>query len=334
LEVFARAAWLDRISPYRSVGNFHYQFEIKWFRLQDYVEQNGGVDIIILGSSLVNTGIDPDVMVQTYYEQTGFWPRIFNFGVEGMTIAPGSAIARLLEEEYHPALLVYVTDMRDYVPANGLYHETLFLDDPWVRYKLGDFNLLGWLDDHSAALQHYLPYRDWMRADYPDTISLHMKRYHDTSASGYEPDQEIGVNISALPDPSDPNETAYFELLGNYQIASSRLENLRSILDFKQSEGTSIWIVEMPVYPTFYAYVGGEEVHQRFQQEISAFGEANSGSFLPAAACVNAIPLEGRSSRWHLNYIGAPYFSECLGEQLALLVSQGDVDFGTVAGPR
>jgi hypothetical protein len=334
LEIFARTAWLDKVSPYRSVGNFHYQFELKWFRLQDYVEQNGGVDIIIVGSSLVNTGIDPDVMAQTYYEQTGSRPRIFNFGVEGMTIAPNSAIAGLLVEKYHPAMLVYVTDMRDYVAANGLYYEGLFLSDPWVRYKLGGFNFLGWLDDHSAALQHYLPYRDWMRSDYPDTISLYIKRYHDTTASGYEPDQLIGENVDSLPNPSDPNEIAYFKLLGNYRIAGSRLENLHSILAFKQSEGTSIWIVEMPVSPTFYAYVGGEEVHQQFQQEISSFVEANGGSFLPAETCLGAIPLEGRSNRWHLNYIGAPCFSECLGEQLVILMPQGNADFATVAGPR
>ena len=83
--------------------------------MQDYVKQHGDVDIIILGSSLVNTGIDPDVVAQTYFEQTGVHPRIFNFGVEGLTIAPNSINARILTNKYHPALLIYVTGMRDYV---------------------------------------------------------------------------------------------------------------------------------------------------------------------------------------------------------------------------
>ncbi len=327
MELITRASWFGQMSPYRSVGNYHYQFEIKWFRLQDYVKQNGGVDVIVLGSSLANTSIDPDIVSQTFYEQTGVHPRIFNFGVEGMTVAPNSVIASLLVERYHPALLIYVTEMRDYIAGNGLDYETRFLSDPWLRYQRGDFTLFGWLVDHSAALQHYLPYRNWMRSDYSETMALYIKRYQDTSASGYEPDSMVGVNVDVSPNPADPEEAQYFKAYGNYQIDASRLDNLKSILDFDQDQGTTVLVVEMPVHPTFYTYVGGEEVHKQFQQTISSFITSNGGSFLPAEACINTIPLDGRANRWHLNYLGAPVFSECLGERLVVLAGQQDTDF-------
>ena len=82
MELIAQTSWVQRVIPYRSVGNFHYQFEIKWFKLDRFVKQNRGVDVIILGSSLVNTGIDPDVMAQVFYERTRRRIRIFNFGIE------------------------------------------------------------------------------------------------------------------------------------------------------------------------------------------------------------------------------------------------------------
>ena len=326
LELAARTPLLEEVSPYRSVDNYHYQFEIKWFRLQDFVKQNGGVDIIILGSSLVNTGIDPDIVAQTYYEQTGVHPRIFNFGVEGMTVAPNAVIAKLLVERYHPALLIYVTEMRDYIAGNGLDYETRFLGDSWLRYQRGDFTFLGWLFDHSAALQHYLPYRNWMRSDYSDTMALYIKRYHDTSASGYEPDSATGINIDATPDPNNPADAIYFKAYGNYQIAPSRLANMQDILDFSRNKGTSVLVVEMPVHPTFYVYVGGEGVHQQFQQTIASLVTSNGGSFIPAETCID-IPLNGRSSRWHLNYLGAPVFSKCLGTQLVTLAIQQNSGF-------
>jgi len=329
MELVARTSWFGQVSPYRSVGNYHYQFEIKWFRLQDYVKQNGGVDIIVLGSSLVNTSIDPDIVSQTYHEQTGVSPRIFNFGVEGMTVAPNSVIASLLVERYHPALLIYTTEMRDYITGNGLDYEMRFLSDPWFRYQRGDFSLFGWLVDHSAVLQHYLPYRNWMRSDYSETMALYIKRYQDTSASGYEPDSMIGVNVDVPPDPNDSEEAQYFNAYGNYQIATSRLDNLKSILDFNQNQGTTVLVVEMPVHQTFYAYVGGEEVHIQFQQTISSLIAANGGTFLPAEACINTIPLSGRSNRWHLNYLGTPVFSKCLGEQLVVLADQQNIDFNS-----
>jgi hypothetical protein len=334
LELLARTPWFEKVSPYRSVDNFDYQFETKWFRLQDYVKSHGGVDIIVLGSSLVNTGVDPDIVAQTYYQQTGVHPRIFNFGVEGMTIAPNSVIDRLLEQRYHPAMLIYVTEMRDYIAGNGLEYETPFLNDPWMQFQTGNFNLFGWLVDHSSALQHYLPFRNWARSDFPQTIAFYIKRYHDTSASGYEPDIGIGVNINIPPNPDDPAEAQNFKDYGNYQIAPSRLNNLKSILDSSKNQGTAVWVVEMPVHPTFYVYVGGESIHKQFQQTISSAVTTDGGSFLPAATCLSSIPLNGRSNRWHLNYIGAPYFSSCLGNQLAILVNQDHINPITTGAPR
>jgi hypothetical protein len=322
LELVARMPWLEKVSPYRSVGNFDYQFEIKWFRLQDYVKQQGGVDIIVLGSSLVNTGVNPDILAQEYYQQTDIHPRIFNFGVEGMTISPNSVIAKLLVERYHPALLIYVTEMRDYIAGNGLEYETPFLADPWLRNQIGNFNLVGWLAENSAAMQHYLPYRNWVRSDFAQTMAFYIKRYHDTSASGYEPDSQIGVNVDVPPNPNDPAEAQNFKDYGNYQIAAARLDDLKSVLDLSQKQGTAVLVVEMPVDPTFYVYVGGEAVHKQFQQTISSFVTTNGGFFLPSEACINTIPLKGRSNRWHLNYIGAPYFSTCLGDQLAIFTGQ------------
>lgn len=334
LELLARTPWLENASPYRSVGNFDYQFEIKWFRLQDYVKSHGGVDIIILGSSLVNTGLDPDIVAKTYYQQTGVNARIFNFGVEGMTVAPNALIARLLVERYHPALLIYVTEMRDYIAGLGLEYETPFLNDPWLRYQVGHFTLFGWLAEHSSALQHYLPYRNWVRADYSDTMAFYIKRYQETSASGYEPDSMIGVNVDIPPNPNDPAEVQNFKDYGNYQIAAGRLEALKNILDFSQNQGTSVLVAEMPVYPTFYVYVGGEKVHQQFQQTISSLVTINGGSFIPAETCFSTIPLNGRSNRWHLNFIGAPYFSACLGDQLAIFENQHYLNLGTTGAPR
>jgi hypothetical protein len=325
-EFITPTPWVEKVFPYRSVGNYDYQFEIKWFRLQDYVKQNGGVDVIVLGSSLVNTGIDPDVMAETYFEQTGVKLRIFNFGVEGLTVAPNSVTAAILMERYHPALLVYVTEMREFMAGSGLKYETPFLAGSWLRYERGDFNINGWLIAHSAGLQHYLPYRNWMRADFLNTQPTFVNRSRDTTASGYEHDNKIGQNIDAIPDPNNPDDAENFAAYQNFQTDPRRLNNLKSILDLRQNGGTTILVVEMPVHPTFYVFVGGEAVHKQFQQTLSSFVKANDGLFLPAETC-NDIPLEGRSNRWHLNYIGAPIFSKCLGQQLSILANEQNTDF-------
>jgi hypothetical protein len=325
-ELLSRSTWADKYLHTRSFGYYHYQFEIKWFRLQDYVKQNGGVDVIILGSSLVNTGIDPDVMAESFFEQTGVKLRIFNFGVEGFTVAPNSVIAKILEKYFHPSLFIYVTEMREYVPDSGLVAEKHFLADPWVQYESGRFNLTGWVIDHSSALEYYLPYRNWVRADFLDTQPNYLERRKDTTANGYEQDNKIGQNVDAIPDPNNPQDAEDFAAYHNFQIDPTRLINLQSILALQQRGGPKILIVEMPVHPTFYTFVGGEQVHRSFQETLRAFVETNGGSFLPAESCID-IPLNGRSNRWHLNYLGAPFFSNCLGRQLSILARQQNTDF-------
>jgi hypothetical protein len=330
LELAARTPWAQKAIPYRSFGIFHYQFEIKWFRLQQFVEQNGGVDVIVLGSSLVNTGVDPEVMAQAYYEQTGSRLRIFNFGVEGLTIDPNSVVAKILVDKYHPALLLYVTEMRDFIAGLGLEYQARFLSDPWMKYQQGKINLLGWLLDHSMALQTYLPYRNWMRADFPETIHLYRYRSLNTSTSGYEAENQVGENIDIPPTPSSPEEVSNFKEYSNYKIAPSRLENLESILSLDKIGGTKVLVVEMPVHPTFYVYVGGEAVHKQFQQTISSAVLNAGGYFIPAESCSD-IPLAGRANRWHLNKLGAPFFSTCLAKELVNLAAEQKTDFISAA---
>jgi hypothetical protein len=326
VEFAARTLWAQKTFTYRSVGNFDYQFEIKWFRLPEYVKQNGGVDVIILGSSLVNNGIDPDVMAQEYYEQTGISLRIFNFGLEGLSINPNSVMAKILVDQYHPALLIYVTEMRDYNAGVGLEKEQSFMADPWIQYKQGKINPTGWLIDHSLALQYFLPYKNWTRVDFPQTIHLFRYRSLKTSASGYEVENVIASNIDIPPDPNNPDEKINFETFGNYKIAPSRLQNLESILSLGKKGDTKVLIVEMPVHPTFYVYVGGEAVHKQFQQALSSFVLKEGAYFIPAESCSD-IPLAGRANRWHLNKLGAPIFSTCLGKQIAILANEQNMDF-------
>ena len=136
VEGAARIPWVARRLSTPSLGNYHYQFEIKWFALQRYVEAHDGVDILFMGSSLVNSGIEPEQVNQTFTAATGQPElRIFNFGVEGLTIEPNSVLAGLLVETYHPKVIVFGTEIRDYAANNGVEVAEKFLSDPWIQYR-------------------------------------------------------------------------------------------------------------------------------------------------------------------------------------------------------
>lgn len=311
LEGLFRFTSLDRILSLRSVGVYHAQFEIKWFELKDYVRENGGVDVILMGNSMVNTGIDPAVLSAEYSSLTGEDLRIFNFGVEGLTVAPNSVIAKRLVERYHPGTILFVTEMRDYAVNNGLEIEQTLLDNEWFTSD----SVTTWLKNNSTVLQHLLPYRNWSRADFLDNFLMSMRRFNDTTTQGYEPDSHTGVDIDIPPDPSDPEEKEDFILFADYAVDPDRLKALGDILSLEE-EGMTVIVTEMPVHPNYFVYFGGEQAHAPYLDQLVPFITSRGGSFLPAIAW-QLIPLEDRVDHHHLNYKGATRFSKLLAEELA-----------------
>lgn len=314
-EGICRTGWVDNALPLRSVGNYHTQFETKWFKLEDYVRVNGGVDVILLGNSMVNTGVDPEVVAAKYKELTGQDVRIFNFGVEGLTIAPMSDLAQILVEKYHPRVIILYTEMRDYIAGNGDDVTRKFLANAFIQQQLGNPSIEGYLESNSAALQRLLPFRYASRADFLDTYILDARRFSETTAQGYEADRQTGENIDTLPNPADPNDAKTFALFKNYTMDPGRIADLESILAYKQ-QGTVVIVTELPTYPTYYAFLENASDQQKYQVDLQQIVEANGGYLLPTVSS-DLIPLADRVDNHHLNFKGAPIYSALLGGQLA-----------------
>ena len=314
---------LDRVFNWRSLGTYHGQFEIKWFELKDYARANGGVDVLLLGNSMVNTGIDPDVLTAEYETLSGERLRVFNFGVEGLTVAPNSVIARVLAARYHPGTIIFFTEMRDYAANNGLEVERQLLTDEWMTARQGGRETVrAWLIENSSVLQHLLFFRNWSRADFLDASLMQARRFADTTPSGYEPDANVGENIDIPPDPADPEEQEDVMLFSDFSIDADRLENLKSILELREG-GTLVIITEMPVHPNYFTYFGGEGAHDEYLEKLVPFIKENGGVYLPPPAW-QRIPLFSRVDHHHLNVIGAILHSRMLAQNLAdLCLNQG-----------
>jgi hypothetical protein len=314
LEGAARTKSIQKILPRKSYGNFHAQFEIKWQKLEAFARENGGVDVILLGSSMVNTGIDPAIF-SAEISDSGTPLRVFNFGVEGLTVVPMADLSRLLVDTYHPSTIIYFTELRDYLAGNGDDAAQTFLANDWLHYKLGQNDALGWTVDHSAALQRLLPLRNWARADFLDTYLNDLRRLENTHPNGYEPEIQKSEFTGTPPDPNNPDDKKLFEAYSNYKIDPQRLESLRQILLLRE-KGTYIVVTEFPAYPGFYTYFGGLQVHTDYLARVSAYVKEQGGMFVPPVD-PDLIPLDGRSDDHHLNQDGARLYSALLGQQFA-----------------
>lgn len=325
-EGVVRLGWMDRALPMRSVGNYHTEFETKWFKLQDYVEENGGVDVILLGNSMVNTGIDPSVLVTRYKSLTGEDLRVFNFGIEGLTVAPLSSLAQVLVDTYHPKTIILFTEMRDYIAGNGDETAEEFLSNAWIQQQLGNPSLEGYMETHSTGLQRLLPFRYWANADFLDTYILDARRLSETTSQGYEAARESKVDITLEPDPDNPKEELNFALFKDFSMDPGRVADLEKILSFNE-QCTEIIVTQMPVYPTYYAYLENDSDKTAYETELVRIVSRNGGYYLAPVDYLD-IRDSGYNDNHHLNYIGAPIYSELLAEQLASLCTERGMCLG------
>jgi hypothetical protein len=280
--------------------------------------------VILLGSSLVNSGLDPDAINQSWSQQSGEEPlRIFNFGVEGMTIQPNSAVADMLIETYQPQVLIFGTEIRDYAANNGVEVAENFLADPWVQYQQGQFSLRGWLAEHSAAYRVFLTYRNWMTWTFAENRSITITRTAKLTEAGYDVENNTTDIAQTPPDPADPEDAAAFETFGGFEMSPERIEILKTLLSFDQQTDTQIILLELPVSPTFYGYFErGLAERDHFVEVVSGIAKENGVHFFEAIP-EDDLPPDSRSDRVHLNAAGANYYSQVVGGWLADLQAQG-----------
>jgi hypothetical protein len=83
------------------------------------------IDCVFVGSSMVNRGIDIEVFEKVFNQQTGESITCFNLGLGGTSASEAAALAEIVIDTYHPALLVVLA----LIPP-------IWLD--WVQYRRDD----------------------------------------------------------------------------------------------------------------------------------------------------------------------------------------------------
>ncbi len=308
----------------RSLGSNQYQFEIKWYRLEEFVRERGGVDILIMGSSVANTGFIPEEITAALESEFGE-VRIFNFGVEGFTVNLTAQIIEKVIRTTRPKVILFSTEVRDYSDQVARGTSRRVLSSPWIQHIGGEESNEGWLADNSLFYNYFLGLRNWTQPDYGLQREKIITRSASAQPDGYEPDK--GVVYLTPPDPDEPGHQSMLELFENYEIAPERLASLEKILAVGEEYGVLIVTAEFPVAPEFYLFFGdGEADHQLFVQTVENTVTRYNSYFIPAIPAED-MPSRGHSDYTHINDIGAKVYSQYIGKALMKLFLQENINF-------
>lgn len=309
----------------RSVGSNQYQLEIKLYKLEEFIEIYGGVDILIMGSSITNTGFIPAEIKAAITQETGQDLRIFNFGVEGFTVNLNNQIIEYIILKYQPKLILLNSEIRDFSGKTAVGTTNRVMSSRWIQQIGGDENLSGWLAENSLTMQYYLGLRNWTRRDYLAQREKQLLRESKTTVDGYEAEKNAATLTP--PDPTNPEHQSVLETFGDFTIDECRLKAIESLLETGKKYGIPIIVVEFPTSPEFFLFFGkGENDHTLYVQTLQSTVESHQGIFLPSLPPEN-IPTNGRADYTHLNQRGAIIFSRYVGETIANILPSLGISF-------
>ncbi|MBN1562443.1 MAG: hypothetical protein JXA10_01290 [Anaerolineae bacterium] len=297
-EGLARLSWIEARIP-AAVGAPNPYFDTKVGELDTLIAQEGRIDCLFIGSSVVNSGIVPARFEKAYYEATGQAIRCYNFAIPGVTASGVAKLADLLVERYRPRVLIYGFTLRAFsaeMAQTGGAGQIFKAD--WTRYSTGDWNLHGWIIDHSLAYRRYLALRDWPEADFVNPVGKRDVRHY----RGFNP-FGAGAQFFA-PD-----------YLFDYEIAPEEWDALLRLLALNTQ--TQVMLVEMPLpEQTVAVFEGGPTHYARYLDEVAAAAAEHSIPYI-ATFGIDIVPDNGwAGDTHHMSATGALVFSAWLGEQM------------------
>lgn len=328
----AIAEWITRLESFQApltppkMGSRHYQLGHKLALLDAEVKRNGPIDCVMVGSSMVDVGFNPNSFQTGYHETAGRDIRCFNFGIDASSAVSTAALVKILVEDYHPRILIFGTDPRDYGIASDDRDPAVILNTSWVQYRQGDFSVEGWLLDHSYLFRYRQHLSRLMRFNFQGTLWSATQLNLPIQPTGFTPLSTISTYINNPPDPLDTSyEVTYYKnIYSSYHVLDENLAAMEAIMDYNRSK-TQVILVEMPVSDGLYYFFGnGESDYNRFIAPVSELANLHQVPFWRTEP-LDSIPDDGWSDYSHLNTKGAQIFSTWLGEQVGEAERRGSI---------
>jgi hypothetical protein len=319
LEGLARTAFAQSRLLTPSVSSDVDYMSVKLAALEQFVEENGPPDCLIVGSSMTAWGVDVQSLSTAYREVTGQPITCFNFALQAANAAEMSRWVEVLARKYHPWLVIYPNSAWDYNPVATAE----VLEPAWLDYQQGQFTVEGWLVDHSYAYRYYLTYAGWTRSDFSPKLAERAELETQLALrDGF--DAKTGVmDVSVIPDPHDyviGSHLAYF-----YEVSAEDFAGLQHMVNFLHGQGIELVLVEVPLPATFMVFFDkGQTDYEKYVEQVGGYAASQGVPFwwtLP----LDLIPDDGWYNYSHLNQDGAEVFSVWLGQRLGEAVLRGEI---------
>lgn len=300
-----RIKWVQGWLPAPSIGkeDSYPEIDIKLQRLNTLI-QSETVNCFLVGSSMVDAGIDPEILSLTLNDSGQNSYHCFNFGLSGAMVETTATIVDFLSKEYHPEMIILgispIEFDRTFTTTRNIGEAT------WIQYKLGNFSFEGWLVEHSYTYRYLLTFINMRQPIFKEDYMFWEQLL---TPNGFRSWTNQTLDSTGI------NEV----WLKDFELNPVDLIGLKKIAAF-QNQGIKIIIAEMPVHPEFLPYYieGGEKVYDShfIQPVLNTFSTQGIPFIRPQPSISSIVPENGWYNKNHLNAEGAKEFSIWLGGKI------------------
>lgn len=320
VEVVARTPFSRNRFPELSIGTSHRLFEIHLSRLDDLVAQEGARDCIILGSSQAYRGYDVEQFQAGYKAITGDDIACYNFGLGGLTPMTAGIVGPIIAERYQPNLLIYSTEPFAYdVDSEGNDAHAALSENVWIEHKQGEFNIDGWLRDHSVAYRTYLIYRNWMKFTFAITQERNALASAETTKLGHGPVDEVLVDFEA---PSEEERPNAWRVMRKFDPSERHYAGAEAILELNSAE-TQVLVFETVFIPTILDIIADPAEYDVAFNNLETLAGDYGVSVVRTFGQHTIVPDDGWFDHNHLNRVGSVPYSDWAGREVGLRVLDG-----------
>jgi hypothetical protein len=302
LQWLGQSAWSASLPP-PSLDFNNPEFNIKINYLDALFRHYGKIDCLLVGSSQVNSGLDPLTIDQTYRTQTGQEIHCFNFGLGTLTTDTAGPLVTMLVERYHPRMLVFEISARSFDKHFGNLARPL-AQNAWIRYYLGERTPEGWVLDNFYAYRYYITFKVWQ---YPYNRDVILNTWRAMDQAGFS-----ALNGSNNTEGGHP-------LTIDFHIEAPNWSGFKQVLSLQGK--THLILMEAPVreaYLPFYLEGGINAYETDFIQPVEAELSARG---IPFWRAQTELAPKLPDTMWfddrHVNAPGAFLFSTWLAQKMA-----------------
>ena len=305
IETTSRLFYISK--PFPSLGSDSFLFDYKIHALENQVRHEGQLDCLILGSSVANGNLDPDVLATAYQQQNGETIRCFNLGIPALTVETAIPIAEAAIRRYSPKVILFILIPRDLVDRE--YTVDHLAKNPWVTYQRGQVNISNWFTVNSYSLRYFLTWQYWQTNSNRAKMS---SETNGTTSRGFS-------RVEGIRQPYPPDWLMDAESLQKVWKDEKTRPTLDNLLGLKEHSLKFIFI-EAPAYSVANpeaANPAGQIYEQDYIANLEQYLAKKDVPFWRVTEITSQIPRENWYDWLHLNVDGAETFSAWAGRKLA-----------------